>query len=338
MAGKAPRPNKNSNGQTKQPAVNPTGGPAAVPPAQGPPSLVPPGGPPSMDEIAQAKAMQQQARMAMAQQQQQQQGDQAASAQQHAQAMQQLQLKGQQALAQGQQAQQTPPGEPGPAQAPVAAPQAPPPPDAGPPGGAPGGAPPQAAGPQGPGVSAPPQAPPGAQQGINPSQWQNNQVREGINFKDLPPLGQAQAQEQEGINPAAPLQMIQSQLQSSLADPGGPQGGPQQGPVPASFSGPMVPPGTEGLPSDLVALTQTMQRGMAPGSSNAEHQTALNAHAMAKATVQATQNHAANMAKQTSIHQALGGLMQHLTAAGQLPHPADVSATMQRHPALNSSY
>lgn len=154
-------------------------------------------------------------------------------------------------------------------------------------------------------------------------------------------MGQAQVQEQEGINPAAPLQMVQSQLQSSLAEPGGPQS-PQNGPVPASFTGPMVPPGVENFPHDMAALTQVMQRGFAPGADNGEHEMALNAHSMAKAAAEKAQGAAAQGAQTDSIHQALGGLMQHLQMAGQLPHPADVAASTQRRHAggspLSSSY
>lgn len=205
----------------------------------------------------------------------------------------------------------------------------PPMPAAGPPqGAAPGGAGPAPGGGMPPGQAAPV---PGAAQGINPSQWQHNQVREGINFKDLPPMAQAQAQEQEGINPAVPLQMIQGQLQSSMTEPGGPQGPPQgTSPVPGSFIGPMVPPGVENFPHDMAALTQVMQRGYAPGADSAEHGMAQNAHSMARAAEAQAQNQASQANQHDQVLHALGGLMQHLSMNGALPAPEDVARKVAR--------
>lgn len=236
--------------------------------------------------------------------------------------------------------QLTPPGAGGPPPlgAPPAQPQGP---------GAPGGPPPGPLGggmpgaPPPPGTQPPDMAPPsmaGPQQGpagpvgayaAQPpgTAGARADARTQENFKDLPPLGQAQAMAQGGIDPMAGNKMAAEQLQTSLA------AGPQDANgIPTAFSGPGVPPGLENLPHDMAALHQmitplsaTMARGFAPGSSNAEHQQALNASALARAHASVALGRAQG---QIDHHRNKTMLAQHLMAlqqAGQLPSPEDVA-------------
>ena len=100
------------------------------------------------------------------------------------------------------------------------------------------------------------------------TQGARSDARTQANFKDLPPLGQAQAMAQAGIDPMAGNKMAAEQLQSSLA------AGPQDANgIPTAFSGPGVPPGLENLPHDMAALhsmitplSATMARGFSPGA------------------------------------------------------------------------
>jgi hypothetical protein len=153
-------------------------------------------------------------------------------------------------------------------------------------------------------------------------------ARTQVNFKDLPPLGQAQAMGQAGIDPMAGNKMAQQQLTSTLAAPAQDGNG-----VPNAFSGPGVPPGLENLPHDFAALhgmveplQQTMARGFSPGSSTGEHQQALNAAALARAhaSVAGTRAQA-----QIDHHRNKTMLAQHLqamSAAGHLPTPEEIAA------------
>lgn len=206
------------------------------------------------------------------------------------------------------------------------------PPQAGPPSLVPPGGPPAVPGQAG----GPPQAPqpgmPPGMPGMQPQapmgsfapaegMGQRSDARTQINYKDMDPMAQAQAKEQAGINPAAGLEMIQGQLQSSMQAPGGPAGPPQTGPVPPAFIGPMVPPGVENFPHDMAALMQMMQRGYAPGADAAEHQQAMNAHSIARAMEQQTQNQASNNVGAHGVNQALAGLMSALQANGHIPGP-----------------
>ena len=153
-------------------------------------------------------------------------------------------------------------------------------------------------------------------------------ARTQANFKDLPPLGQAQAMAQGGIDPMAGNKMAAQQLQSSLAQPAGPDA---QG-IPNAFSGPGVPPGLENLPNDMAALhgmitplTATMARGFSPGASTGEHQQALNASALARAHAAVSLGRAQG---QIDHHRNKTMLAQHLMAlhqAGQLPSAEDIA-------------
>jgi hypothetical protein len=146
------------------------------------------------------------------------------------------------------------------------------------------------------------------------------QVREQIAFKDMSPVEQAQTSQQQGLNPYMPLQMVQQQLQSSMAQ------GPSQGPVPTSLDGPFVPPGVQNFPDDMAHLHALMQQGMGPGSSPQEHEAGLNAHAIAKASINHAMASAQNDAGHAGATAALGGLIHHLGSTGQLPPPQDVAA------------
>jgi hypothetical protein len=148
-------------------------------------------------------------------------------------------------------------------------------------------------------------------------------ARSNINFKDLPPLGQAQAMGQAGLDPMAGNKMAQQQLSSTLAAPPTDANG-----APNAFSGPGVPPGLENLPHDFAALhgmvkplTDTMARGFSPGSSSMEHQQALNAAALARAHASEAGSRAT---AQIEHHRNKTKLAEHLHAmhqAGQLPTP-----------------
>lgn len=105
------------------------------------------------------------------------------------------------------------------------------------------------------------------------------QTRETIQFKDLPPPSQAQVEQQQGIDPYAPLKMVQQETQGAI------QGGPSTGSIPNELAGPFVPPGVESFPDDFSHLNTLMQQGFAPGASNQEHEFAANSHAIANAKI-----------------------------------------------------
>ena len=190
------------------------------------------------------------------------------------------------------------------------------------PGGAPG-APPSMASPT-PGPTGPVGAWAGQPAG---SMGARADARTQANFKDLPPLGQAQAMAQGGIDPMAGNKMAAQQLQSSLAAPPQDANG-----IPNAFSGPGVPPGLENLPHDMAALhsmitplTATMARGFSPGASTMEHQQGLNASALARAHAAVSLGRAQG---QIDHHRNKTMLAQHLMAlqqAGQLPSAEEVA-------------
>jgi len=105
------------------------------------------------------------------------------------------------------------------------------------------------------------------------------QVREQIQFKDMSPPEQAQMSEQQGLDPYAPLKMVQ---QGTIAALGA---GASQGPTPNMLAGPYVPPGIEGFPDDFAHLSTLMKQGYAPGATPQEHEFGQNANAMARAKI-----------------------------------------------------
>lgn len=114
-------------------------------------------------------------------------------------------------------------------------------------------------------------------------------LRDTINYKDLDPILKMQMAQKAGLNPMSPIQMVQQNLQSSLA-----AGSGDQGPVPNAMVGPMVPPEVAGLPHDMGQLQAAMARGYAPGSTYQEHSMATNAHAVARAMEAHAQQEAQN--------------------------------------------
>ena len=112
------------------------------------------------------------------------------------------------------------------------------------------------------------------------------QVRENIQFKDMNPAMQSQTAQQQGLDPYAPLKMVQQGVQGAL------QQGPSTGPMPNMLAGPYVPPGIEAFPDDMAHLTTLMGQGYAPGASGQEHEFGMNAHAIASAKIQQALEHA----------------------------------------------
>lgn len=100
------------------------------------------------------------------------------------------------------------------------------------------------------------------------------QVRQTIAFKDMSPVEQSQTSQQLGLDPYAPLKMVQQQTQQAVGE------GPSNGPIPNELAGPFTPPGVESFPDDFAHLATLMRQGYAPGSSPQEHELAQNAHAM----------------------------------------------------------
>jgi hypothetical protein len=105
------------------------------------------------------------------------------------------------------------------------------------------------------------------------------QVREQIQFKDMSPPEQAQTASQQGLDPYAPLKMVQQGVVGALG------AGPSTGPVPNMLAGPYVPPGIESFPDDFAHLSTLMKQGYAPGASPQEHEFGQNANAMARAKI-----------------------------------------------------
>lgn len=103
------------------------------------------------------------------------------------------------------------------------------------------------------------------------------QVRQNINFRDLPQPAQAQVMGQQGINMDQPRAQLEQSANQAIA------GGPSQGPVPNVLAGPMTPPGVESLPSDIAHLSQLMQQGFSPGSNPQEHALGQNAESLMRA-------------------------------------------------------
>jgi hypothetical protein len=160
------------------------------------------------------------------------------------------------------------------------------------------------------------------------------QVQERIQFKDLPAPAQNQVEQQQGIDPYAPIHMAQQSMQGALAQ------GPSSGPVPNQMAGPFLPPDTQSFPDDMAHLTTLMQQGMAPGSSDQEHQYALNAHALHNAFSQAQQGAGAPAAMPPMSPQAppapgamptgLGTPPQAPGAPGGIP-PELIAALLAQH-------
>lgn len=138
-------------------------------------------------------------------------------------------------------------------------------------------------------AQAPIQDPAGKQSVLQPTPTQDTrQVRHNVNFKDLPPAGQMGLMEQQGLDPMAPMKMLQQSTDQAMA-----QGPTQPGsPVPNALIGPGVPPGIESLPDDIAHLQQLMEQGYAPGASPAEGALAQNADAImrAKGSIQKSQS------------------------------------------------
>ena len=176
--------------------------------------------------------------------------------------------------------------------------------------------------PSAPGMQGPPAGPPpGSQPPTDPMGTSVNKMsRQNISFKDMPPPMQMQAEAQQGLDPMAPLKMLQSSVAGSVAQ------GPSQGPVPNMLAGPGVPPGLENFPDDLAHLHGLMQQGLGPGASPQEAELGRNAHAIARAhAIQAEQN-AQQSTQYANNVQQLGGLLHHLGSQGTLPAPQDVAA------------
>ena len=138
-----------------------------------------------------------------------------------------------------------------------------------------------------------PQAQPGSPQD---PQGIMRQERQAINYKDMPPFGQAQVEQQLGVDPYTQLEMTQNAVGQSMQQP-------QGGPVPATLLGPSTPAGLENFPNDMSALMQAMKTGYTPGASAQQHQEAINAHAIARAhdaaaMAQASQNGPAGLGPQ----------------------------------------
>lgn len=146
------------------------------------------------------------------------------------------------------------------------------------------------------------------------------QVQERINLRDVPPPLQGQLLQQQGVDPNAPTQQLQSQLGQTMAQ------GPSQGPIPNEFNGPNVPPGVQSFPDDMAHLHTLMQQGFGPGASPQEHELAQNARAIAAAHTQAAETQAQDGALYAQRTQELGQHIHQLGQMGQLPAPQDVAA------------
>lgn len=174
--------------------------------------------------------------------------------------------------------------------------------------------------PSAPGMQPP--AAPATPNGSPPGAGMQHQSRQLINVKDLPPPMQMQAEQQQGMDPMAPLKMLQSNVLNTVGQGPTPDGGA----VPNQLSGPGVPPDVASFPDDMAHLHALMQQGLGPGASPQEHSLGQNAHAIARAHEQQAQMHAQNDTQQQAAVAHLGGLLHHLGSTGQLPDPADVAA------------
>lgn len=152
------------------------------------------------------------------------------------------------------------------------------------------------------------------------SSGMQEQSRQNINFRDMPPPMQMQVESQQGLDPMAPLKMLQSNVAGTTAQ------GPSQGPIPNELAGPGVPEGLGNFPDDLAHLHQLMQQGLGPGSTPQEHALGQNAKAIARAHVNQAEQNAQQTAQYADNVQQLGGLMHSLGQSGQLPAPQDVAA------------
>lgn len=146
------------------------------------------------------------------------------------------------------------------------------------------------------------------------------QVQERINFRDMPPPMQQQMEAQQGLDPDAPLKMLQSNVTGSVAQ------GPSQGMVPNTLQGPGVPPGLESFPDDMAHLHTLMQQGLGPGASSQEHALGQNAHAIARAHMDQAEQNAQNTAAYAANTQHLGALSSALAGQGQMPPSPQMAA------------
>lgn len=176
-------------------------------------------------------------------------------------------------------------------------------------------------------------APPGAPGGAPPQPGAGSQpagdlgmLQTRVQFKDLPPIGQSQVEQQMGLNPYAMLQMGQQQVAGAAqqAQAGNPQANPM---VPNSLSGPGIPQDAQvdNFPHDQAALLQHMQAGYSPGADPMQHAQAQNAHAIARAQAIASQQSAQNTAFHQDNMMKLVQLMHRLHMSGQLPPPEQVA-------------
>lgn len=146
-----------------------------------------------------------------------------------------------------------------------------------------------------------------------------------VNFKDMPPIGQAQVEQQMGVDPYAMLKVGSNAAQAAAQQ--GQAGNPQQGYVPNSLSGPGIDPAAQldNFPHDLGALVGLMHQGYSPGASPAELAQAQNAHSIARAMDVASQQSAQNATAHGDAMNQITALLQKLHLAGQLPPPEQVA-------------
>jgi hypothetical protein len=88
-------------------------------------------------------------------------------------------------------------------------------------------------------------------------------------------------------------------------------------------AGPGVPQDMQALPTDMQALAQTMHHGLAPGSSDGDHEMALNAAAMVQASEHQAMQQAFQQTKQSMDIMELGRLLSRIMQGGS---PATASA------------
>lgn len=154
------------------------------------------------------------------------------------------------------------------------------------------------------------------------------QVQERIQFKDLPAPAQAQVEQQQGIDPYAPLKMVQQETTGAV------QGGASTGPIPNMLAGPYVPPGVEAFPDDFAHLSTLMGQGFAPGATGQEHEYAQNAHALAKAKIE----HAFSQAQQgTGQEQAQPYAQAPAPQPGAAPPGVSLAPGIPTGPPMGSS-
>jgi hypothetical protein len=153
-------------------------------------------------------------------------------------------------------------------------------------------------------------------------------ARTTTNFRDLPPDAQGQAMEQMGLDPNAGAVAMQQNVVGSLGQ------SPVDGMgVPNGLFGPGIPEELASLPQDMAALhaqigpmQQTIAQGFAPGSSNMEHEVAMNASALARAKAAHAVGRAQSVISQADTQMQLRGLLQQMVMGGQQPPPPEQMA------------